>query len=112
AAETARAGDADAFRAETKRRLHRALHRTAKGDTTLELVGNALRDELGIDFRLADFDDVQAHLTRGHLLKLALQLLDVRALLADDHAGPRGIDGDPANLGRALDHDLRDRGLR
>ena len=35
-----------------------------------------------------------------------------RALLADDHAGARGIDGDAAQLGRTLDHHLGDRRLR
>src|SRR5690348_18322761 len=60
AAETAGAGDPDAFGAEAKRRLHRALHRAAEGDAALKLVGDALRDELGVDLGLADLDDVQA----------------------------------------------------
>src|SRR5690606_26050204 len=34
------------------------------------------------------------------------------ALLADDHAGARGIDGDAAQLRRTLDHHLGDRRLR
>src|SRR6185295_10743486 len=107
----ARAGDSDALGAKTQRRLHRALHRAAEGDAALELVGDALGDELGVDLGLADLDDVQAHFGARHLLQLALQLLDVRALLADDHAGARRIDADPADLRRALDDDLRDRGL-
>src|SRR5689334_23551763 len=86
-AETARAGDPDALGAETQRGLHRALHRAAEGDAALQLVGNALGDELRVDLRLADLDDVEADVRAGHLLQLALQLLDVRALLADDHAG-------------------------
>src|SRR5258706_13595269 len=91
AAETARAGDADAFRAEPQRRLDRALHGPAERDAALELVGNALGDELGVDLRLADLDDVEADVGGGHLLKLFLELLDVGALLADDHAGTRRI---------------------
>src|SRR4029079_7728689 len=98
AAKTAGAGDPDALGAETQSRLNRALHGAAEGDATLELVGDALGDELGVDLRLADLDDVQADLRAGHLLKLFLELLDVRALLADDHAGARGIDGDPADF--------------
>src|SRR5258705_7729745 len=112
AAETDGAGDPDAFGAEAQRRLHRALHRAAEGDAALELVGDALGDELRVDFRLADFDDVEAHFARGHLLQLALQFLDVRALLADDHAGAPGIDADPTNLRWTLDHHLRNRRLR
>src|SRR6185369_13029914 len=84
----------------------------AEGDAALDLVGDALGDELGVDLGLADLDDVQAHFRARHLLQLALQLLDVRALLADDHAGARGIDADPADLGRALDDNLGDRRLR
>src|SRR4029453_10392392 len=57
-------------------------------------------------------DDVEADFRAGHLLQLALQLLDVRALLANDHAGTSRVDRHSADLRRALDHDLRDRGLR
>src|SRR5690606_4395336 len=112
AAETAAADDADALGAETHRGLHRALPRTAEGDAALELVGDALRDEAGIDLGLADLNDVQADVRRGHLAELLPELLDVRALLADDHAGARGIDGDAAQLRRTLDHHLGDRRLR
>ena len=112
AAETAAAGDADAVGTQPHRRLHRTLHGAAERDTTLELVGNSLRDELGIDFRLADLDDVQRHVRRGHRAERLAQLLDVRALLADDHARACGKDGDAAQLGRTLDHHLGDRRLR
>src|SRR5690606_10865910 len=46
-----------------------------------------------------------------HLGQLAAQLLDVGALLADDEARTRGVDGHAALLVRALDDDLRDGGL-
>src|SRR5512144_1245868 len=59
AAETARAGDADALGTEAQRGLNRALHRAAEGDAALELVGDALGDELGVDLGLADLDDVK-----------------------------------------------------
>ena len=67
-------------------------------------------DKLGIDLRLADLHDVQAHVGAGHRTELLAQLLDVRALLADDHAGARGIDGDAALLVRTLDDDARHAG--
>src|SRR4051812_5292646 len=110
-AETAGAGNANALGAQAKRRLNRALHRAAEGDAALKLVGDALGDELGVNFGLADLDDVEANLGARHALKLFLELLDVRALLADDHAGTRGIDANAADLRRTLDHHLRDRGL-
>src|SRR3954465_7240285 len=74
--------------------------------------GGALGDEPGIDLRLPDLDDVQRHVGRGHLAELLPQFLDVGALLADDHARARGVDGNAAELGRAVDHHLRDRRLR
>src|SRR4051794_25692779 len=112
AAETAGAGDANAFGTEAQCRLHGTLHGTAKRDAALELVSDALSDELGVDLRLADLDDVEADVRAGHRLELFLELLDVRALLTDDHARARGIDRDAADLGGTLDDDLRDRGLR
>src|SRR5689334_3954785 len=86
AAETARAGDSNALGTETQSRLNRALHGAAEGDTALELVGDTLSDELGVDLGLADLDDVEAHFGAGHLAQLFLEFLDVRALLADDDA--------------------------
>ena len=47
----------------------------------------------------------------GHLGDELAQLLDVGALLADHHARTRRMDRHPALLVRALDHDLRHRGL-
>ncbi|TLY93135.1 MAG: hypothetical protein E6K38_11665 [Gammaproteobacteria bacterium] len=48
------------------------------------------------------------YVKRGGLLA---QLLDVLALLADDDAGPRGLDGDVDLLGGALDQNAAHRGL-
>src|SRR6476659_6767057 len=112
AAKTASAGDADALGAKTQSRLNRALHGAAEGDAALELVSNTLGNELGVDLGLADLDDVQADFRACHLRQLFLQLLDVRALLADDHAGTGRVDADAADLGRTFDDDLGDRGLR
>src|SRR5690348_6180634 len=112
AAKAARAIDADAERAQAHRRLHGALHRAAEGDTALELLGDAVGDQLGLDFRLADLDDVQADLAAGHLGEIGAQLLDVGALFADDDARPGRMDGDAGLLGGALDDDARHAGLQ
>src|SRR5438270_8031163 len=58
AAETARAVDANAFGAETHRRLHRPLHGAAERDAALELLRDRFGDQGGVEFGLADFDDV------------------------------------------------------
>src|SRR5919112_5583293 len=89
AAEASRTCNADSLGAKAQCRLDGALHRPAERDAALELVGDALGDELGIDLRLADLDDVEADVARRNRPELLPQLLDVRALLADDHAGAR-----------------------
>ncbi len=59
AAEPAAAADPDALGAEPHRRLHRALHRPPEGDAPLQLLGDVLGHELGVDLGLADLDDVE-----------------------------------------------------
>src|SRR3990167_7279680 len=49
-AETTAAGDLDAFGTKTQGGLHGALHRTTEGNAADQLVGNALVDELAVDF--------------------------------------------------------------
>src|SRR5690606_22496693 len=112
AAQTAAAGDLDAFGAQTQGRLHRPLHRPAESHAAFQLIGNALSNELRIDFRLADLDDVQRHVRRRERAQLLTQLLDVRALLADDDTGTGSVDRYAAQLGGTFDHHLGDRGLR
>src|SRR5260221_2583874 len=58
AAETARAVDTNAFGAQTHRRLHRTLHGAAESNAALKLLRDRLGDQLRVEFRLADFDDV------------------------------------------------------
>src|SRR3989440_1612163 len=105
AAETARAVDADAFGAETHRRLHRALHGAAECDAALELLGDRFGDQGGVEFGLADFDDVDDDVGGGDVGNPLAQLVDVGALLADHDAGARRMDRHPALLVRTLDHD-------
>src|SRR6185437_7337877 len=112
AAEAAGAVDADAAGAEAHRRLHGALHGAAEGDAALQLLGDAVGDQLGVDLGLADLDDVETDLALRHLGDVGAQLLDVRALLADDDAGARRMDGDARLLGGALDDDAADPRLR
>src|SRR5688500_536978 len=57
AAETAAHIHPDAAGAHTDRRLHCTLHRTAERHATLELLGNALCDEVRIGLGLAHLDD-------------------------------------------------------
>ena len=59
--------DPHALCTKTHGRLHGALHSTTEADTALQLLGNILSNKLGIDFRLADFDDIQANLAANTL---------------------------------------------
>src|SRR6185437_14093987 len=79
-------------------------------DAAFQLLGDILGHQLGVDFRLADFDDVQMDFIIREFLNVALQLLDVGALLADHHAGTGRMDRHAALLVRALDHDTADTG--
>src|SRR6185295_9763756 len=110
-AEPAAAIDADALRAEPHRRLDGPLHGPAERHAALQLLGDRLGDEMRIHFGLADLDDVDVDLRLGHRRDLLAELLDVGALLADDDAGPRRMDGHPALLVRTLHHDARNRRL-
>ena len=110
AAQTAAAGALDALRAQTGRALDGLLHGTAEGDTLFELRGDVLRDELCVEVRGTDFDDVQS----DGLAKLGFDLLaehfDLRAALADDDAGAGAVDAD-LDLGVvALNFDLGNTG--
>src|SRR5262245_59669246 len=58
-AQTTRAVDTNAERTETHRRLNGALHGATERNATLELLSDVVSNELRIDFRLADLDDVQ-----------------------------------------------------
>src|SRR5207244_6187616 len=111
AAETARAVDADAFGAETHRRLHGALHGAAERDAALELLGDRFGDQGGVELGLADFDDVDDDVGGGDICNALAQLVDVGALLADHDAGTRRMDRHAALLVRTLDTDSGDRRL-
>src|SRR5436305_39116 len=108
AAETARAVDTNAFGAKTHRRLHRPLHGAAESDAALELLGDRFGDQGGVEFGLADFDDVDDDVGSGDVGNPFAQLVDVGALLADHHTRTRRMDRHAALLVRTLDHDAGD----
>src|SRR5271167_455524 len=97
--------DPDPLCAEPHRRLHCAFHRPAKGDAPLQLLRNAVSDQLGLDLGLSDLDDVEADLAVGKLGDVGAQLLDVGALFADHDTRSRGMECYSCLLGGALDDD-------
>src|SRR6056297_4000690 len=112
AVKTAANLDFDALGAQPNRITHGALHGAAKHDATLELLRDAVGNQLGIEFRLADC----AYADRGgrseQIGKLAAQALDILTLLADYDTRTRRIDRDLRLLGRTLDVNAADCGLR
>src|SRR5262245_35140645 len=106
AAEPPRAVDADAQGTQPDRRLHRALHGAAEGHAPLELLGDGLGHQGGVDLGLPHLDDVEVHLRGREPGQFAPELLDVGALLADQHARPCRVHRHAAFLVRALDDNL------
>ena len=103
AAKTAGHHDANTERAETHRVLDRALHGAAERPPALKLASDVLGDERGVDFRLADLDQVHANLVFGHLRQLFPKHFDVSALLADHKTRTGRVDRHDALLVRTLD---------
>ena len=93
---TTRTIDADAFGAKPHGRLHGALHGPAERHAALQLLGDGIGDQRGVDLRLADLDDVDDDLggrdRRNHLA----QLVDIGALFADHDTRTRRLDGHAA----------------
>src|SRR5438552_2363820 len=105
AAQPARAGDADAVGAQPQGGGHRLLHGAPEGYPLLELEGDVLGHQLGVELGMDDLLDVEVDLLARARLQLVLQLLHLGALAADDDAGPRGEDRDAGAVGRALEVD-------
>src|SRR5690606_16874838 len=89
-----------------QRRLHCALHGAAERNAALKLLSDGLGHQRGIDLRLANLNAVEVHFRIREARELAAQLLDVSALLADEHARARRMHGNAALLVRALDDHL------
>src|SRR5690606_29785922 len=97
--------DLDALGTNTHGALHRTLHGATEHDAAFQLLSNALRNQHAIEFRLADFLDVDVH-GHTHLLGQVLtQLLNIFTFLADHDAGTSGVDGDACSLSRTSDVD-------
>src|SRR5574340_14523 len=107
AVQATRTHDLDTLRTEAHRILHCTLHRAAEHDALFQLRGDAVGDQLRVDFRLAhlfngNIDRLQPHA----LAQFGSQRLDILAFLADHHAWTSRVDRHLGVLGRALDNHL------
>src|SRR5262249_42631746 len=108
ATQASRRLNAHALRAHAHGTRERLLHGAPERDAALELERDVLRHELRIDIGPAHLVDVDERLLVGEPRQLLLQLLDLRALLANHDARARGVDVDLRLVGGALDVDLGD----
>src|SRR5262249_40866349 len=88
-----------ALRPGANRRGQRALHRAPEADAVLELLGNRLRDELGVELRPLDLVDVDVHGLVGHAVDLLAERVHLDPGLADHDSRPGRVDIDRDPLG-------------
>src|SRR6185437_1070641 len=110
AVQAARDTDLDALAAKAQRRIHRLAHRAAERDALFQLQRDVLSNQLSIELRLVDLENVNEDFPIGPLLNVGLQLVDLRALAADDDTRTRGADNQPQLVARTLDLNRRDAG--
>jgi hypothetical protein len=108
AAQTTACTDFDAFGACTHRTLYGAFHSAAKVDTGFDLFGDLLADNVGVEFGLTDFEDVDLHLFAREHFQFFLDEVNFLTAFADDDTGAAGVDSDGNALHGALDDDSAD----
>src|ERR1700740_2509253 len=79
----------DSLGAEPQRFLNRLAHRAAKRNSLFELRRNLLGLQLRIQLRLVNLLNRNQHLAAGTRRDIALELVDLRSLAADDDARTR-----------------------
>src|SRR5580692_3354050 len=110
AAEAAGALHPDALGAALHRALDRLAHGPPERNPAGQLLGDALRDQLGIGLGVTHLEDVQLDLLRRQLLQVTADTVRLRAAPADNDARTGGVDVHPHPVRGALDLDLGDAG--
>src|SRR5579884_29720 len=104
--------DPDALGAGPHRAQDRLLHRPPVADPPLQLRGDVLRHQLGIELGLLDLLDGDADPVAEPLLEVLAQLIDRGPPFADHDARLGGVDRDRRlGVGGALGLDPRDAGV-
>src|SRR6185437_6172693 len=88
------------------------LHGATEGDSVLQLLGDRLGYQLGIELGALDLEDVDLDLLGGHAVQVTPQGIHFGARLADHDAGPGGVDIDLEVVGVLADCDVREAGVR
>ena len=104
--------DADAFGTEFHGGLEGALHGAAEGNPALKLDCDLLGNELSIEFRLANFENVEFYLGfLADLLDLIGHDLDLLALASDDETGAGRVEGNADTVPSTLNNDAGEAGV-
>ena len=104
--------DLDAFGTNPHSGSDGHLDSPAVGNTTLDLTGDAVSDDVGVNLRPLDLEDVDLDILLCDLLELFLELVNLLSTLTDDETGPCGVDSHGDELKSPLNDDLGDAGLR
>src|SRR5438128_211155 len=103
-------------RARCRARPHRArqgpLHRAAECDPVLQLLGDRLSDQRGVELGALDLEDVDLDLLVGDAVQVAPQGIHFAARLADHDARTRGVDVDLEFARVLADRDVGKAGMR
>src|SRR5204862_7579954 len=82
----------DSLRAKAERLFDGLAHRAPESDALLELGRDLLGLQLRVELGLVDLLDRNQHFASGLHREIALELVDLRALAADDDSRSRGVD--------------------
>ena len=105
-AQTAAAGALDALSTQTGGGLHGLLHSAAEGDALFQLLSDVLSNQLCVQVRAADLNDVQIHGLAQTSFHVLAQIFDLSASLTDDNTGAGAVDVDLDLAIGTLDLDL------
>src|SRR5438067_12579148 len=100
----------NSLRAEAQRLFHGFSHRATKSDSFFELGCNLLGLQLRVQFRLVNLLNRNQDFAAGAGRDVALELVDLRTLTANDDARARSVDDDLQAIGRTFDVDVRHAG--
>ena len=81
------------------------------GHAALDLAGDVLRDELGVEVRTFHFVDVDLDFLSGDDLEFFLHAVNFSTAFADDHAGTSSVDGHRDELESSFNVDFRNAGF-
>src|SRR5579859_1829770 len=99
--------DLDPFCTHPERGSDRHLDSTLIVDTILDLAGNGVTNDVGVQFRATDLQDIDLDIILAcQLLQFFLDAIDLAATLADNDTGLGSVDRYDEFIQRTLDHDL------